>query len=364
MSYKSIDEIQNYLSDNYFSRTNDARKASGRALGTIVEIITYYWLKENNFLQNLSIETHLSEYGNKNLTHNVEFTLHKILSNTNNISLDPKENISVGKIIKSNNLSEFKNKKSGRLLTFDNKTIIKNGLCIDEKENSFILSYVNTENFTYRITELDNTAIAMFECKRVGKEGNSKGPQTIEKAKQGAYVAKTVSSLQKVISSNGEIKGIYFDKNNNYHIESYDSLIEKHINKIINIKDFILTIGIVSNHGNWFTNDNKNKELEVLCNSYDWLLFLSDNGLAEFINDIFSIGECLDAFKYSYTKESNSIKKNPNIFTKSNIDYYADKKLTEYFHNNIEKINKWFNVLNKNNKSINDLVSELKKLSE
>jgi hypothetical protein len=36
---------------------------------------------------------------------------------------------------------------------------------------------------------------AMIECKRVGiEEGTTKGPQTIEKAKQGAYVAGTAFS--------------------------------------------------------------------------------------------------------------------------------------------------------------------------
>ena len=49
----------------------------------------------------------------------------------------------------------------------------------------------------------------MFECKRVGvEEGNKKGPQTIEKAKQGAYVARTVSSLQKIRIDSGELHGV------------------------------------------------------------------------------------------------------------------------------------------------------------
>jgi hypothetical protein len=35
-----------------------------------------------------------------------------------------------------------------------------------------------------------------------------KGPQTIEKAKQGAYVARSVSSLQKFRLQNGEVQGV------------------------------------------------------------------------------------------------------------------------------------------------------------
>jgi hypothetical protein len=49
------------------------------------------------------------------------------------------------------------------------------------------------------------------------------------------------------------------------------------------LRHFILTIGVVSNHGNWFTAENQNKELRVLSHSYDWLLFLTDAGLSQFI---------------------------------------------------------------------------------
>ena len=97
----------------------------------------------------------------------------------------------------------------------------------------------------------------MIECKRVGKEGDAKGPQTIEKAKQGAYVAKTTSSLQKVRNDKGELDGIYY-VNGEAHIGPYESL----LNDIIEngepkqLHDFTLSIGVVSNHGNWFTAGN------------------------------------------------------------------------------------------------------------
>ena len=48
------------------------------------------------------------------------------------------------------------------------------------------------------VVSLRRRPFAIFECKRVGvEEGMRKGPQTIQKAKQGAYVARTVSALQK-----------------------------------------------------------------------------------------------------------------------------------------------------------------------
>ena len=174
MSYKSIDEIQNELAKAYFDRTSDAKKASGRALGTFVELITYYWIKENGFFNNLSIETKLPEYGNHNLTHNVEFTLHKILSSKEHIPLDYTTALSINKILKniqaSDKYSMSAYRKTGVLL--NRKKIIKNGLYIGETDRGFVLSYIDTESNTYRVTELSHEACAMFECKRVGKEGD------------------------------------------------------------------------------------------------------------------------------------------------------------------------------------------------
>lgn len=169
--------------------------------------------------------------------------------------------------------------------------------------------------------------------------------------------------MQKVKDANGDIQGVYFNDTNSPIIEDYNSIINKLINNKIVLKNFILTIGVISNHGNWFTQDNKNKELEVLCNAYDWLLFLTDECLTEFISDIFQIPECLSAFKYSYELNINTSRKNVNIFTKSNISYEVDKKLTEYFHDNINKINSWFNIINKDqNTKMMDLINQLKQL--
>ena len=243
----------------------------------------------------------------------------------------------------------------------NNQVIIKNNFNIAKTPKSFFVGFVDSSNNTYRITELSNDVFVMFECKRVGKEGDSKGPQTIEKAKQGAYVAKTVSSLQKVYSPKGDRMGIYFIAENNPVIGNYDALLNECILKKINIENFVLTVGVVSNHGNWFTENNKNKELEVLCNAYDWLLFLTDEGLAEFIDDIFKNVECKNAFCYSYTNNDKG-KKNSNLFTKSCLTIGADKFLTEYFHVNRKKIFKWFNILNQTDVTIENLSKQLKEL--
>ncbi len=45
MAYESVDKLQRVLAEEVFNHTKDPKKASGRALGTLVEIITYYLLK-------------------------------------------------------------------------------------------------------------------------------------------------------------------------------------------------------------------------------------------------------------------------------------------------------------------------------
>lgn len=76
MSYESVDKLQNLLADNVFTYASDKKKAAGRALGTFVEIITYYLIKNWRLETFAAIERPLPEFANKDITHNVEFTLH------------------------------------------------------------------------------------------------------------------------------------------------------------------------------------------------------------------------------------------------------------------------------------------------
>ena len=287
MSYQSIDEVQKYLAESFFARTNDAKKASGRALGTFVEIIVFYLLKAYGFQKYMSIETQLPEYGAPNLTHNVEFTLHKSEEIFSEYYANI-ESITSNKLISKCNIADDASFiKSGSKKIIDcngGNYSIKNctQLGVTDK-NLYIGNFDTATNILY-CNKLDKQSFAMFECKRVGKEGNAKGPQTIEKAKQGAYVARAVSSLQKVKNFNGDLVGFYAKDDGNYITDDYYTFIKRVVDGgAKDIHGFILSVGIVSNHGNWFTSNNKNKELEVLCNSYDWLLFLSDSGLVEFI---------------------------------------------------------------------------------
>jgi len=76
MTYESVDGLQKVLAEKVFHYTKDAKKAAGRALGTLVEIITFYVLKSWGFEHSVAIETALPEYGNPEITHNVEYSLH------------------------------------------------------------------------------------------------------------------------------------------------------------------------------------------------------------------------------------------------------------------------------------------------
>jgi hypothetical protein len=360
MGYDSVDKLQNLLASEVFYYTNDRKKAAGRALGTFVELITYYVIKNWNLEHFTSIERSLPEFANNEITHNVEFTLHgsRLIAKNNLYEKDIP--LSCGTIIKKYFTEDKCIQKTGMII--DKNRVIKNAFVLLTKENSFVNIYINSYNGSYTIYELKNKPFAMFECKRVGvEEGMKKGPQTIEKAKQGSYVARTVSSLQRIRYDNGSLAGIIQKGNGIFHINDYYTLLNEIINSNDNevLKNFILTIGIISNHGNWFTSEKLNKELKVLAQSYDWLVFLTDKGIGEFITDLLIKPKTKNApIKAAFDKSYNEHKKG-NVFTKVKIDYEADIALTNYFKQNEEKINSWFNVITPKEKNLNELKTDL-----
>ncbi len=369
MGYESVDKLQKVLGEQVFHYTKDKKKAAGRALGTIVEIITYYLLKTWGFNNSISIEKALLEYGNKDISHNVEYSLHPIINEYSIKIPSDGSSLTATKILKvlanKIDISRF-NKKNNNLL--DNHNILRNACTIAESENTYLLASlknIGEDEFELSLFEQWHKPYAMFECKRVGvEEGSTKGPQTIEKAKQGAYVARVASSLQKIRTDTGDKYGLIYMSDNTPYIKPYTELMEEVIysdNSEL-LKKFILTIGIVSNHGNWFTSENQNKELNVLAQSYDWLIFLSDRGLAQFIDELILHPsreyECVQkAFKSSYTAN-----KKRNVFTKVKMDISSDKALLKYFYNNLNIIESWFNIITPTKKSINDLKSEISEL--
>lgn len=118
-------------------------------------------------------------------------------------------------------------------------------------------------------------------------------------------------------------------------------------------------VGVVSNHGNWFTSENHNKELKVLAQSYDWLLFLTDAGIAQFIDELlFHPAKELMAAKESFLA-SYTGKKGVNQFTKVQISLAADAALQTYFKSHIKIIEGWFNIIAPAGKRLAVLKDEL-----
>src|SRR5437867_10766479 len=79
MAYESIDQLQKALAETIFGHTDDRKKAAGRALGTLVEVITFYLLKQWGLGKSIAIERGLAEYNNPEITHNVEYSLHPVI---------------------------------------------------------------------------------------------------------------------------------------------------------------------------------------------------------------------------------------------------------------------------------------------
>lgn len=367
MPFESIDKLQNILAKKVFSYTKDPKKAAGRALGTFVEIISFYLLYSWGFSKFISIEKKLVEYGNKSISHNVEYTLHPIKKEyLINIKF-PAPPITAKKIIKLSKLNIKQLKLKNNSLITSNK-VLRNSCIIATLDTSSLVAItekINPEEANISLIEQYFKPFAMVECKRVGvEEGTKKGPQTIEKAKQGAYVAKSVSALQKIRDEQGNLFGV-IPKGKNFYTKPYANLIEEIINSDDPelYKDFILTIGIVSNHGNWFTSDNQNKEILVLAQSYDWLIFLTDKGICEFIDTLLLNPEK----KYMPIKKvflsSYQNRKTKNQFTKVQMNYEAHLLLLKYFTENKHRINKWFNVLTPKNSSLDKLQEQLKTLA-
>jgi hypothetical protein len=191
-----------------------------------------------------------------------------------------------------------------------------------------------------------------------------KGPQTIEKAKQGAYVARSASSLQKIRTENGGLYGIIYKSDGSFIIKPFVDLMEEIIYSDDEelLRRFILTVGVVSNHGNWFTSEHPNKELKVLAQSYDWLIFLTDKGISEFIDNLLfnptaEYKLIRETFLSSYLEG-----KKKNEFTKVQMNIEADRLLLRYFESNIQNIESWFNIISPKNKSLETLKNELNEL--
>lgn len=367
MAYPSIDKLQNTLAKQVFSYCKDVKKASGRALGTLVELVTFYTLCAWGLRDHVAIERGVPEFANDDIRHNVEFSLHPLIA-SKSITIKPLHlPVTSAKIIRAIDTPlEHVTARNEKLVS--KKRIMRNAAVIGESDGGFVTAHLvemDSNGCTLALNELTDEPFAIFECKRVGiEEGMRKGPQTIEKAKQGAYVARSVSSLQKFRLLNGKVQGVLDQGNGKLRTGDYDALLRQVIDG--NDKDllqrFILTVGVVSNHGNWFTAQDHNKELKVLAHSHDWLLFLTDGGLCQFIdklllNPVKELKPARDAFLASYNKD-----KTENRFTKVKVDVDADKALKRYFDLHEQEVESWFNVIAPRAGTIKQLRADLVKL--
>ena len=113
MTYESIEALQGALARDVFVRAKDAKKAAGRALGTIVETLTFFVLESWGLRDGLAIEQKLPEFGNGEITHNVEFSLHPRIDKTT-INLRPDQlasSLSAKRLLK-----EFQDARAEKLL--------------------------------------------------------------------------------------------------------------------------------------------------------------------------------------------------------------------------------------------------------
>ena len=367
MTFESVDALQKTLADTVFLYASDCKKAAGRALGTLVEIVTYYTLRAWNLGSYIVIERSVPEFANPEIKHNVEFSLHPIAEH-HTVSVDPlRLPLTPAKIKRHLPSLRDRQCRTAQLLT---STRIKRNACVlAEDEYGIIVAHLDsfdTTKATLSVFELLPYPFSVFECKRVGiEEGMRKGPQTIEKAKQGAYVARTVSALQKVRLRNGQFLGVLERPDGTLYTKPYPTLLREIIDgsEPALLSGFILTVGVASNHGNWFTSQNPNKELRVLAQSYDWLLFLTDAGLTHFIDKLLlnptpELAPARIAFLASYSGTHGV-----NQFTKVRIGVEADQALRSYFSQQETEIETWFNVIAPADRDLKDLQADLRLLA-
>lgn len=355
-----------------FGHADDKKKAAGRALGTLVEVITFYLLRSWGFEHSIAIERPLPEYSNESITHNVEYSLHPSTTVADLSLPNTTLPISTAKICKALSAQGTEVPKSQRKANqlLSSGRVLRNACTIANEGASFLVATLGellNECAEVIVSRLANRPFAIVECKRVGiEEGAGKGPQTIEKAKQGAYVARTVSSLQRIRLPDGTAAGVFASSDGKLTSKPYNEyvqeIIESHDRELL--RDFVLTVGVVSNHGNWFTSDDHNKELRVLTQSYDWLLFLTDEGLCQFVCDLITepaapYQPVRNAFLASYEKGGGA-----NRFTKVQMAYEADRLLVRYFSEKAEDVRSWFNVIAPAGKNLTLLQHELTTLIE
>lgn len=108
----------------------------------------------------------MPEYGNCEITHNVEFTLHRVLSKQECDIITP---LTYKKASQLLNL-ELQEQKIGTFI--DRNGILKNSAVLGNTNNALVLC--NLIGTKLQLSFIQEQACAMFECKRVGVEEGQK----------------------------------------------------------------------------------------------------------------------------------------------------------------------------------------------
>lgn len=176
VAYLSVDKLQNMLASEVFGYAKDKKKASGRALGTLVEIVSYYTLCSWGLRDCIAIESRVPEFANPEITHNVEFSLHPIAS-SRSIALKPLHlPITSKKLLRAAGPPQAGWTTRDECLVSTSR-VMRNAAMIAERDGGFLTTHltdIDATGCTVAVNDLLDAPFAIFECKRVGVEEGMK----------------------------------------------------------------------------------------------------------------------------------------------------------------------------------------------
>lgn len=141
VSYPSIDKLQNTLAKEVFSYCKDVKKASGRALGTLIELVTFYTLCAWGLRDHVAIERGVPEFANHDIRHNVEFSLHPLIVN-NSITIKPLHlPVTSKKIIRAIG-TPLKDVTARNEKLVSNNRVMRNAAVIGERDGGFVTAHL------------------------------------------------------------------------------------------------------------------------------------------------------------------------------------------------------------------------------